>query len=61
MTNRESQRAPIRFECPTCQFAYECQNSAGECVTCGCRRDLRANAQLAMLRDDGRVNKAQAE
>lgn len=43
------------FDCPLCQFAYECGSRAWECG-CDRRVDLREDSQLALIRDDGDVN-----
>ena len=55
------ERAPPRFDCPICQFAFECGGPrAWHCDACGSSHDLRDNAQLSMMRDDDEVNQAQA-
>ena len=62
MTNGNTQPAPPRFKCPTCQFAYECGGPrAWHCDTCGSSHDLRADSQFDMLRDDGSVNRDQTQ
>ena len=55
------ERAPPRFDCPICQFAFECGGPrAWHCDACGSSQDLRDNAQLSMMRDDGKVSQAVA-
>lgn len=45
-----------RYDCTTCQFAFECGSKAWECDTCGQRIDLRKGSQLSFIRDDGAPN-----
>lgn len=54
-----TKEAPLRFDCPMCQFAYECGGShAWHCDACGSSHDLRENAQFSLVRDDDSVNRA---
>lgn len=40
-----------RYDCPACQFAYECGAQAWECDACGTSADLRAGADQMLLFD----------
>ena len=55
---------PKRFDCPSCQFAYECGSRVWECDRCETRRDLRppdvGDGQLSLVRSDDTANKAAA-
>ncbi len=55
---------PKRFDCPSCQFAYECGSKVWECDGCDTRRDIRPAAlgtgQLSLVRSDDTVNRAAA-
>lgn len=55
MSGAGDEKKKPRFDCPLCQFAYECGSRAWECG-CGRRHDLREDSQLALIRDDGDVN-----
>ena len=46
-----------RFDCPTCQFAYECGSRAWCCDSCHTSRDLRVDSQFSLLRDDDSPNR----
>lgn len=53
----DSDRSPgPPYDCDYCQWAFECGSRAWSCDACQSSHDLRDNAQLTMIRDDGSVN-----